>query len=51
MDALINTFVDELKQRVAMYNDDPEGNLFNDSNSADADGTTFTYKQKVPWDL
>lgn len=37
MDALIATFVDELKQRVAMYNDDPDGNLFNDSASTEAD--------------
>ena len=42
MDALINTFVDELKQR-AMYNDDPEGNLFSDPASADADGNADFY--------
>ena len=35
MDALINTFVDELKQRVAMYNEDHE---FGDSSLPDADG-------------
>merc|ERR1719266_459224 len=34
MDALINTFVDELKQRVAMYNEDHE---FGDSSLPDAD--------------
>ena len=39
MDALINTFVDELKQRVAMYNEDHEGNVYGDSTSTDADGT------------
>ena len=38
MDALIATFVDELKQRVAMYNEDPDGNLFNDVSSTEADG-------------
>ena len=44
MDALINTFVDELKQRVAMYNEDHEGNVYGDSTSTDADGT---YRPKV----
>ncbi len=39
MDALIATFVDDYKQRVQMYNpDDPDGNLFNDSSSTEADG-------------
>ena len=38
MDALINTFVDELKQRVAMYNEDHDGNVYGDSTSTDADG-------------
>jgi hypothetical protein len=38
MDALIATFVDDLKQRVAMYNEDPDGNLFNDVSSTEADG-------------
>lgn len=38
MDALIATFVDEFKQRVAMFNDDPDGNLFNDGGSTDAEG-------------
>lgn len=38
MDALIATFVDELKQRAAMYSDDPESNMFNDSSSTEADG-------------
>jgi len=37
MDALINTFVDELKQRVAMYNEDHDGNVYGDSTSTDAD--------------
>ncbi|CAB4070381.1 unnamed protein product [Lepeophtheirus salmonis] len=37
MDALIATFVDDLKQRVALYNDDPEANIFNDSSSMEAD--------------
>jgi hypothetical protein len=41
MDALIATFVDELKQRVAMYNEDPDGNLFNDVSSTEADGEDF----------
>jgi len=38
MDALIATFIEELKHRVAMYNEDPDGNLFNDASSTDADG-------------
>ena len=38
MDALIATFIDELKQRVAMYNEDPDGNLFNEISSTEADG-------------
>ena len=38
MDALINTFVDELKQRVAMYNEDHE---FGDSSLPDADGKLY----------
>ena len=37
MDALIATFVEEYKQRIAMFNEDPEGNLFNDG-SSEADG-------------
>eukprot|EP00095_Tigriopus_kingsejongensis_P011483 maker-scaffold626_size122949-snap-gene-0.34 protein:Tk11483 transcript:maker-scaffold626_size122949-snap-gene-0.34-mRNA-1 annotation:"ferm domain-containing protein 8" len=37
MDALIATFVDELKQRVAMFNDDPDGNIYNDASSTEAD--------------
>ena len=41
MDALINTFVDELKQRVAMYNEDHDGNVYGDSTSTDADGKIF----------
>ncbi len=43
MDALIATFVDELKQRVAMYNEDPDGNLFNDVSSTEADGDNKNY--------
>jgi hypothetical protein len=38
MDALIATFVDDLKQRVAVYNEDPDGSLFNDVSSTEADG-------------
>ena len=41
MDSLINTFVDELKQRVAMYNEDHDGNVYGDSTSTDADGKIF----------
>ena len=37
MDALISTFVDELKQRVAMYSEDHEGNVYGDP-ATDADG-------------
>ncbi|TRY63414.1 hypothetical protein TCAL_02646 [Tigriopus californicus] len=37
MDALIATFVDELKQRVALFNDDPDGNIYNDASSTEAD--------------
>jgi len=36
MDALISTFVDELKQRVAMYSEDHEGNVYGDP-ATDAD--------------
>ena len=43
MDALIATFVDELKQRVAMYNEDPDGNLFNDVSSTEADCENKNY--------
>jgi len=41
MDALITTFVEELKHLVAMYNEDPDGNLFNDLSSTDADDKFF----------
>ena len=41
MDALINTFVDELKQRVAMYSEDHEQGLYGDATSTDADGKGF----------
>ena len=37
MDALIATFVDELK-RANIYNEDQEGNLYNDSGATEADG-------------
>jgi hypothetical protein len=56
MDALINTFVDELKQRVAMYSEDMhEGNMFGgESAAADADGTVvkkmFSRKNDVNLD-
>jgi hypothetical protein len=40
MDALISSFVDELKQRVALYNEDSDGNPFNDSQNNDGDGET-----------
>ena len=38
MDALIATFVEELKQRAALYSDDQEGNIFNDGTSSETDG-------------
>ena len=38
MDALISTFVDDLKQRVAMYSEDHEGNVYGDPSATDADG-------------
>ena len=44
MDALIATFVEEYKQRVAMFSDDPEGNLFNDG-SSETDGN-LTWKKR-----
>ena len=42
MDALISTFVDELKQRVAMYSEDHEGNVYGDP-ATDADGNTYIF--------
>ena len=44
MDALINTFVDELKQRVAMYNEDHE---FGDSSLPDADGRYYILVSRI----
>lgn len=38
MDTLIERFVENLKNRMALYKEDPDGNLFNDSASTDADG-------------
>ena len=38
MDALIATFVEDYKHRVAQYSDDHEGNLYNDASSTEADG-------------
>jgi hypothetical protein len=49
MDALIATFVDELKQRVAMYNEDPDGNLFNEISSTEADGKKVFLNLFVIW--
>ena len=42
MDALISTFVDELKQRVAMYSEDHEGNVYGDP-ATDADGNIYIF--------
>ena len=42
MDALISTFVDELKQRVAMYSEDHEGNVYGDP-ATDADGNIIFF--------
>ena len=47
MDALINTFVDELKQRVAMYSEDHEQGLYGDATSTDADGKGFKFECRV----
>ena len=47
MDALINTFVDELKQRVAMYSEDHEQGLYGDATSTDADGKGFKFEYRV----
>jgi hypothetical protein len=42
MDALISAFVEDIKQRAALYNEDSEGNLFTDGAVNEADGeTTF----------
>jgi hypothetical protein len=38
MDALISAFVEDIKQRAALYNEDSEGNLFNDNSANEADG-------------
>lgn len=37
MDALISAFVDEIKQRAAMYAEDGDGNIYNDNSSTEAD--------------
>ena len=36
MDALISAFVDEIKQKAAMYNEDGD-NIYNDNSGADPD--------------
>ncbi len=38
MDALISAFVEDIKQRAALYNEDSEGNLFTDNAVNEADG-------------
>jgi hypothetical protein len=38
MDALISAFVDEIKQKAALYAEDGDGNIYNDSSSTEADG-------------
>jgi hypothetical protein len=38
MDALISAFVEDIKQRAALYNEDSEGNLFTDGAVNEADG-------------
>jgi hypothetical protein len=40
MDALISAFVEDIKQRAALYNEDSEGNLFTDGAVNEADGET-----------
>lgn len=37
MDALISAFVDDIKQRAALFSEDNDGNLFNDNSSTEAD--------------
>jgi hypothetical protein len=45
MDALISAFVEDIKQRAALYNEDSEGNLFTDGavNEADGERTFITH--------
>ena len=38
MDALISAFVDEIKQKAALYAEDGDGNLYADNSSTEADG-------------
>jgi len=51
MDALISAFVDEIKQRAAMYAEDGDGNIYNDNSSTEADGKTKDEKQELPKNL
>ena len=44
MDALISAFVEDIKQRAALYNEDSEGNLFNDNSVNETDGEEREYK-------
>jgi len=37
MDALISAFVDEIKQKAALYAEDGDGNIYNDNSSTEAD--------------
>ena len=41
MDALISGFVEDIKQRAALYSEDSDGNLFQDNTAAEADGNYF----------
>ena len=42
MDALISGFVEDIKQRAALYSEDNEANMFND-NAAETDGMCTTF--------
>ena len=38
MDALISGFVEDIKQRAALYSEDSDGNVFTDNSATEADG-------------
>ena len=46
MDALISAFVDDIKQRAALFTDDNDGNMFNDNSSTETDGKYFLWFYK-----
>jgi hypothetical protein len=51
MDALISAFVEDIKQRAALYNEDSEGNLFTDNAVNEADGERKILFQLCSWQI